>query len=82
MSHLIWTQTVWYSEGIPEFFLKTSILKKSVDGKKNMQNYPECIQDGLCIFNKYHDLIVWHKGFYFCCMYLCLPDIATTQQQI
>ena len=41
MSGLIWIQTVWHSDGIPErfFFFK---LKKIHRQQKNMQIYPEC----------------------------------------
>ena len=44
LSSLIWIQTVWHSDGIPKrFFWKKLILKnKSVEDKKNMQNYPAC----------------------------------------
>ena len=35
MSGLIWIQTGWHSDGIPErLFQKKMILKKSADGKK------------------------------------------------
>ena len=36
MSGLIWTQTVWYTDGIPErfFFEKINLKKKSTDDKK------------------------------------------------
>ena len=34
MSGLLWIQTVWLSDGIPEwYFLKKLILKKSADNK-------------------------------------------------
>ena len=36
MADLIWIQTVWHSDGIPErvFFFKKLILKKIADDKK------------------------------------------------
>ena len=39
MSGLIRIQTVWHSDGIPDFFPKKLIKKKNQQMTKNMKNY-------------------------------------------
>ena len=40
MLGLIWIQTAWHTDGIPQrFFLKKLIFKKSA-GNESIQNYP------------------------------------------
>ena len=49
MSGLIWIQTVWHSDGIPErFFVKVNFLKKIHRQQKSMQNYPACKELTTC----------------------------------
>ena len=43
MSGLIWSQTIWHSDGIPErIFWKSWLWKKSADVKNVWKNYPAC----------------------------------------
>ena len=39
MLGLIWIQTVWHSDGIPEFFLEKVDFEKNQHMTKNMKNY-------------------------------------------
>ena len=42
MSGLIWIQTVWHSDSIPENSFEKVNFKKNPQTTKSMQNYPAC----------------------------------------
>ena len=41
-SGLIWIQTVWHSDGIPERLFLQKLILKIHKQQKSMQNYPAC----------------------------------------
>ena len=54
MSGLIWIQTVWHSDGIPEScFEKVNFKKKSTDDKKKKKT---------CKITQHASLVKWSKN--------------------
>ena len=44
LSVLIWIQTIWHSDSVPETIFEKVNLEKSADYNKTLKNYPACVK--------------------------------------